>query len=243
MSTACGSAMDAPPLGMATWSLYPDAGCHCSRPRPSGGNRLLMVVIIRAELRYFRDWVLYHHMLGIDEFVIISNECDKNYHENIVGSLEHIPCAPRFTFVDGFRCASSFQTSAYRASVKALAARDDLDPLRTRLLFSDVDEYLVVRGVTADRSPIDALFAAGAANASMWTVWMRLASPRDSLPRSPPFRLSHSWRSACACGGRCRRRSSARRTESSRQWALCPQTFLWRRRGSATTATTPSGSS
>ena len=155
------------------WSLYPDTGCHCSRSRPADGKRLVMVVIVRAELRYFRDWVTYHHLLGVQDFVVISNECDENHHANLQGSVQSIPCSPSITFLEGFRCAASFQTAAYRAAVKALSSRPDLDPARTRVLFSDVDEFLVVRGGGGEgqtRSPLDTLFASGADNASMWTI-------------------------------------------------------------------------
>ena len=164
-------------------SLHASRGCHCERPRLAGGNRLVIVVIVRAELRYFRDWVVYHHLLGVDEFVIISNECDADGEgeANLKRSILDIPCAPTFTFVDGFQtrwqdkklinCASSFQTNAYRQAVQEMRSRADIDPTRTRLLFSDVDEYLVVHGHAGGSSaPADAIFAAGAPNASMWTV-------------------------------------------------------------------------
>ena len=179
-------------------SLYASHGCHCERPRLSGGNRLVLVVIVRAELRYFRDWVVYHHLLGVDEFVIISNECDADGEgeANLKRSIMDVPCAPTFTYVDGFQtrwqgkklinCASSFQTNAYRQTVSEMRNRTDIDPAKTWLMFSDVDEYLVVHGQSrgSKAPPVDAIFEVGAPNASMWTVPQVLygSSYRDDPP-------------------------------------------------------------
>ncbi len=173
-----------------------------------GTPSLVMVIIVRlmsgpAELQH---WLSYHAALGVRDFIVVSNHCDDASHAAMLGAVRGVSCSPTVMLLDGFRCANAFQTSAYRAAVDLLLSkRRDLVPCRTRVSFTDLDEYLVVGGgviantQSGDR-PVDAMMRLGVDTAPMWLVEetlhgssLRASQPNGFVPANfvmvPPWNL------------------------------------------------------
>jgi hypothetical protein len=137
-----------------------------------------MVAIVRGE-RHLSDWLLYHHIVGVHTYVLLSNECGGLAHSKLLSAANVAsPCGYRIrVLVDStFRCATRFQTAAYRHAITLLLSLRDLDPRQTRVAFTDVDEYMIL---PSGRS----IGELGPPSTPMWTVSQTLygSSARQSV--------------------------------------------------------------
>lgn len=185
---------------------------HCS---PPPRTPWVLVVVAKGAHEDLRRWLWYHTLLGINHFVVASNECDAARHGMLVAAAAGAPCAPRIQFINDYRCALNFVVPAYVQAVRLLlrdGARND-----TRVGFWDTDEYLVVGASqrTANHAAIDALDEQpGFHRKPMWTFSATVYG--DSHRQDEPTRgfvpanlvmaggaaLQHGglWKSACLLG-------------------------------------------
>ena len=94
---------------------------------------LVFVTITKGEAPYVSEWVEYHALLGVDQFVLLSNECDDaadaafKARATRGGRRDSATLGPpggrgdgrrdaKIMFVDDYRCAArGFQRRAYQA--------------------------------------------------------------------------------------------------------------------------------
>ena len=115
-----------------------EVACH---PTPSTNASLTLVLVMKFETRNLRSWLLYHVQMGVTHFVIISNECSDEAHAALTHAAAGVPCSPRLSFINAFRCEVGFQIRAYTEAVRVLINAGERDDVRVG--FWDVDEYLV----------------------------------------------------------------------------------------------------
>ena len=69
-------------------------------------------------LRTVVEWVEYHLLIGVELFLLFSNECDDEEDALVDGLLQPYTAAGLVVVDKRFRCATKFQTSAYRAGLQ-----------------------------------------------------------------------------------------------------------------------------
>lgn len=163
---------------VAAWEparAYPQA--EHSANSNSSELKIVLVAVLKQESRYVGDWLRYHELLGIRDFVLIPNECDKDSYEAFLDALPtKSVSAPqtKIMLLPEYRCeASHFMGSAFKAAALLCAsARPDLNPQRTRLAFWDIDEFPVFRGRFAQSgsSLADVLEKIAPQSAPAWTL-------------------------------------------------------------------------
>ena len=90
----------------------------CSQPTLPPRNRtLIRMLVMKHNTHNLVDWMNYHRVLGVRHFVIISNECEEQEHRHLVATAASVPCMPRLSFINSFRCATVFQSASYREAV------------------------------------------------------------------------------------------------------------------------------
>ena len=119
-------------------------GSGCSQPTlPPRSRTLILVLVMKHNTHNLADWMNYHRVLGVRHFVIISNECGEQEHRHLVATAASVPCMPRLSFINSFRCATVFQAASYREAVRLLLeSGEDQD---ARVGFWDVCASTVVR--------------------------------------------------------------------------------------------------
>ena len=158
----------------------------CSQPTlPPRSRTLILVLVMKYNTHNLADWMNYHRVLGVRHFVIISNECGEEEHRHLVATAASVPCMPRLSFINSFRCATVFQAASYREAVRLLLESGE-DP-DARVGFFDVDEFLVVRRGKADPTAVDALFRRGKADAPMWAFGVVPFGPSGHKKRPAGF--------------------------------------------------------
>ena len=109
-----------PPWAHAVPTRLCVADLGCPHPASAASHNLVLVLVIRFVTHVLRDWLHYHSVLGVRHFVLISNECDAQAHTAMLAAAASVPCAPRLSFINAYRCAAGFQTRAYSEAVQLL---------------------------------------------------------------------------------------------------------------------------
>jgi hypothetical protein len=68
----------------------------------------------------------YHLLIGVEHFVMISNECNETDFRTTLDIIQPYVAEGKATFIDTFRCANSFQVQAYKQTYNTLFLRDRL---------------------------------------------------------------------------------------------------------------------
>lgn len=97
-------------------------------------NPLTVVTVVKNEGRYIREWLAYHYLLGIKNFLIYDNESTDNTHDEITDTMNKLSLNVTYVYWPG----KSQQKEVYRDSIVRL--RDS----SAWALVIDADEFLYV---------------------------------------------------------------------------------------------------
>lgn len=110
-------------------------------PSPLRSTSVAAMAIMKGEARTVVEWVEYHLLIGVELFLLFSNECDDKEDALVDGLLQPYTAAGLVVVDKRFRCATKFQTSAYRAGLQWFR---DHHPMEWVGVF-DVDEFFIVQ--------------------------------------------------------------------------------------------------
>ena len=131
---------------------------------------LLSATCQRNEGPFLLEWLAYHRLIGVSNFIVFSNDCEDGSDRLLEtlqshGVLRHVP-----QHVDP---GKSVQWQALQALAKDRAAR-----AADWLLFSDIDEFPMVHA--GDHQLTDAIAARPAGIDAIALPWRLF--PKDCLP-------------------------------------------------------------
>jgi hypothetical protein len=151
-------------LGMVNEEeLAPAYAPHPRRILPAGNSGRVIVGCMKNEAPYIAEWVAYHRAIGVDNFLIYTNDCTDGTAE-ILGRLQDMGLIQHRNN-DGWK-GNSPQQSALNKAMKEPLIRD-----AEWIIHIDVDEFINVR---CDNGTLDDFLARvpGATNVAMtWRLF------------------------------------------------------------------------
>lgn len=101
-------------------------------------SQIGVVTLFRNEANYLKEWIEYHHMIGVDHFILYNDRSDDDwevvldpYIKSKLVTVIEWPCPPNTTV---FPC---WQVLAYKDGIKRFKGRKEW------VAFIDIDEFIL----------------------------------------------------------------------------------------------------